>query len=92
MITQILTKIFGSANDRAVQKLAHIVAQINALESSVQNLSDDELKAKSNEFRKQIAQGKTLDDICSAILEDACRDIQAAGKYDPTPAIRAMEN
>ena len=85
MITQILTKIFGSANDRAVQKLAHIVAQINALESSVQNLSDDELKAKSNEFRKQIAQGKTLDDILPeafAVAREACKRTLGMRPFD----------
>ncbi|MFA5998907.1 MAG: preprotein translocase subunit SecA [Candidatus Babeliales bacterium] len=63
MITNFLAKIFGSANQRAVQKLQVIVDQINALESSIVNLSDDEIKAKSNEFRKRISQGTHLDEI-----------------------------
>ncbi|MCX5924375.1 MAG: preprotein translocase subunit SecA [Candidatus Dependentiae bacterium] len=63
MITNFLAKVFGSANQRAVQKLQVIVDQINALESSIERLSDDEIKAKSNEFRKRIMQGTHLDEI-----------------------------
>jgi preprotein translocase subunit SecA len=76
MIAQFLTKIFGSANDRAVQKLKSTVDKINALEPSIQSLSDQDLKEKSNDFKKQIAQGKHLDDILPeafAVAREACK-------------------
>ncbi len=63
MISQFLTKIFGSANQRAVKQLQLTVDRINALEPVIQQLSDEQLQAKTNEFREQIAQGKSLDDI-----------------------------
>src|SRR5687767_572453 len=63
MLTQFLAKIFGSANDRAIQKLQIIVDKINAHEPSIEKLSDSELKEKTIEFRQQIAQGKHLDEI-----------------------------
>ncbi len=85
MITQILTKIFGSANDRSVQKLQLIVDKINALESSMQNLSDEELKAKSNQFRQEISLGKSLDDILPqafAVAREACKRTLGMRPFD----------
>ena len=75
MITDFLAKIFGSANERAVQKLQVVVGKINALEPAMQKLSDDDLKAKTNEFRELLAQGKHLDDILIevfAVAREAC--------------------
>ena len=50
-----LTKVFGTSNERAVKRLMPIVAQINALEPEVQQLSDEQLRAKTTEFRARIA-------------------------------------
>ncbi|HSW76152.1 MAG TPA: preprotein translocase subunit SecA [Candidatus Saccharimonadales bacterium] len=63
MITDFLAKMFGSANERAIQKLQITVDKINAQEPEIEKLSDQELKDKSNDFRKRIAQGTDLDEI-----------------------------
>ena len=63
MIGSVLKKVFGSKNERELNKLRPIVEQINALEPQVQALSDDQLKAKTPAFREQIDQGATLDEI-----------------------------
>ena len=52
---KILTKIFGTANERLIKRLKPIVAQINAMEPEIKNLSDEELRAKTAEFRATIA-------------------------------------
>ena len=54
-VEKALTKIFGSANERLLKKLWPIVAQINSLEPSFQSLSDDQLRAKTVEFKERIA-------------------------------------
>ncbi len=63
MLNALFTKIFGSRNDRLVKKMGRIVERINALEDSIKSLSDDELKAKTAEFRQRYADGETLDDL-----------------------------
>ncbi len=63
MVSKILRKVFGSRNDRLVKRMSKVVAKINELEAAIQSLSDEELKAKTQEFREQIAQGTSLDDI-----------------------------
>ncbi|MCJ8149851.1 preprotein translocase subunit SecA [Shinella sp. H4-D48] len=56
-------KLFGSSNDRRVRSYNNRVDAINALEAETKALSDDALRAKTVEFREQLAAGKTLDDI-----------------------------
>src|SRR5438552_2669063 len=63
MIGALARKFFGSANDRRVKGYQSRVNAINALEPEVSKLSDEALKARTAEFRKQLAEGKTLDDI-----------------------------
>ncbi len=63
MIASLARKIFGSANDRRVRKYEPNVEAINALEPELEALSDEALKARTAEFRKQIAAGKPLDDL-----------------------------
>src|SRR5215213_6492130 len=63
MIGALARKFFGSANDRRVKGYQSRVDAINALESEIAALSDEALKARTAEFRKQLADGKTLDDI-----------------------------
>lgn len=79
MITNILSKVFGTANEREVKRLQPIVDQINAFEPAISALSDEQLQAKTNEFREQLSQGKTLDDILpeafAAVREAAKRTI-----------------
>ena len=73
-----LSKMFGS-NQAVITKIQPIVNQINSLEDSFQKLSDVELKDKTNEFKKRLAKGETLDDLLpeafAAVREAAKRTI-----------------
>lgn len=71
-----LKEIFGSANDRYVKKLKKTVRQINALESEWEKLSDDELKAKTDEFKARLQKGEMLDDL----LVEAFATVREAAK------------
>jgi len=72
----IITKIFGTKNDRELKKLSPRVDQINGLESKYEALSDAELKAKTPEFRQKLDNGATLDDI----LPDAFATMREVAK------------
>ncbi|MBF0412313.1 MAG: hypothetical protein HQK70_06345 [Desulfamplus sp.] len=63
MVFQLLTKIFGSNNDRAIKKIMPLIEQINALEPDIQKLTDQQMADKTLEFKERIAKGETLDDI-----------------------------
>jgi len=63
MIGSVLKKVFGSKNEREINKLRPIVDEINALEPQMQALSDDQLKAKTQAFRERIDDGATLDEL-----------------------------
>ena len=72
----ILNKIIGTKNERDIRKLRPLVAQINELEVQLQALPEDQLQAKTAEFRERIARGETLDDLqCEAfaVVKNACR-------------------
>src|ERR1700712_5299632 len=58
-----LKKIFGSTNDRKVKAMLARVARINAFEPRMKALSDDQLRAKTEEFRTRLAGGEKLDDL-----------------------------
>ena len=76
MLTDIARKIFGTANNRFIKKQYKIVDQINAIESNFTNLSDEELKNKTLEFRSRLKDGETLDDI----LPEAFATVREAAK------------
>ncbi len=63
MINKILAKVFGSQHERDVKKMLPMVASINGIEPEIQALSDDQLRAKTDEFRTRLSQGETLDDL-----------------------------
>src|SRR5215831_7543230 len=63
MIQQLLAKVVGTQNERELKRLRPLVAEINALEPSVQPLSDEELRGKTAEFKQRFAGGETLDDL-----------------------------
>jgi preprotein translocase subunit SecA len=63
MIGAVARKVFGSANERRIRSYQPRVAAINALEKELEALSDDELRARTDDFKKQIAEGTELDDI-----------------------------
>ena len=76
MISGLLKKIFGSRNDRLLKQYNQIVKRINALEPSLQGLSDEALRAKTDEFRQRHANGESLDDL----LPEAFAVVREAGK------------
>jgi len=63
MITGLLTKVFGSKNDRELKKLQPTIENINAFEPEIQALSDEQLKAQAVLFRQRLEKGESLDDI-----------------------------
>ena len=63
MIGAVARKLFGSANDRRIRSYEPRVREINALEKELEMLSDDALRARTDEFKKQVAEGAALDDI-----------------------------
>ncbi|MTI18269.1 preprotein translocase subunit SecA [Rhodobacteraceae bacterium RKSG542] len=78
-------KIFGSANDRVVKALRPKVDAINALEAEYQALTDEQLQAKTDEFREQLANGAKLDDLlvpAFATVREASRRVLGLRHYD----------
>lgn len=76
MIIKLLTKIVGSRNERTLRRLRKIVKEINNYEPAFEALSDDELKAKTAEFRQRYQDGETLDDL----LPEAFSTVREASK------------
>ena len=76
MITGLLKKIFGSRNDRLIKQYSQTVTRINALEPATSALSDEALKAKTDEFRARHAKGETLDQL----LPEAFAVVRETGK------------
>ncbi len=76
MFGNILTKVFGSRNDRVVKKFFKRVERINALEEKISSLSDEGLAESTVKFRARLAEGETLD----SLLEEAFAVVREAGK------------
>lgn len=76
MISGLLKKIFGSRNDRLIKQYSQTVKRINAFEPALQALSDEQLRAKTDEFRQRHANGESLDDL----LPEAFAVVREAGK------------
>ncbi|MBV9954460.1 MAG: hypothetical protein JOZ70_04330, partial [Pseudolabrys sp.] len=66
MIGGVARKLFGSANDRRIKSYQPRVSAINALEKELEALSDDDLKARTADLKKQVADGASLDDVLVA--------------------------
>jgi preprotein translocase subunit SecA len=75
IIDKALAKVFGTANERELKRLAPAVAEINALEPATQALSDEQLRQKTVEFRERFEKGETLDDL----LPEAFAVVREAG-------------
>ncbi len=76
MIVQVLRKIFGSKNERELNRLKPLVVAINALEPAMAKLTDSELKAKTGEFRQRLDRGESLD----ALLPEAFAVVRETAK------------
>ncbi len=80
-----LEKVFGSYSDKEIKKIMPIVNKINSLEPEMEALSDDELRAKTDEFRAQLADGKTLDDILPeafAVVRETSKRVLGLRHFD----------
>ncbi|GAA0303005.1 preprotein translocase subunit SecA [Psychrosphaera haliotis] len=85
MISSLLTKLFGSRNQRTLKSLNKIVKAINALEPQFESLSDAELKNKTVEFRTRLAENESLDDILPeafATVREASRRVFEMRHFD----------
>jgi len=85
MINSLLTRVFGSRNERQLRQLNRIVAKVNALEPEIEKLSDEQLKAKTPEFKQRIADGEALDKVLPeafAVCREASRRVLGMRHYD----------
>jgi preprotein translocase subunit SecA len=80
MLNRTLTKVFGSKHERDIKRMQPLVAAINDLEPEIQALSDEQLRAKTAEFRQQLDQGASLDDLLvpafAVVREAAIRSVE----------------
>ena len=85
MITGLLKKIFGSRNDRLIKQYSQTVTRINAFEPAITALSDEALKAKTEEFRARHAKGEPLDDMLPeafAVVREAAKRVLGMRHFD----------
>jgi preprotein translocase subunit SecA len=82
-VMNFITKIFGTKYERDMKRIRPLVQRINELEEGYQNLSDEQIRAKTDEFRQRLQEGETLDDIlCEAfaVVKNACRRLCGAAR------------
>ncbi len=85
MLDTLLAKVVGTQNDRELKRLRPVVAQVNAFEPAIQALSDEQLRAKTAEFRQRLASGETLDDLMAeafAVVREAGRRVLNMRHFD----------
>ena len=85
MATNFLTKIFGSRNDRLLKKYRHTVSKINALEAGFEQLSDEALRAKTEDFKQRVSQGETLDNLLPeafAVVREGSKRVMKMRHFD----------
>ncbi|MCI0507712.1 MAG: preprotein translocase subunit SecA [Gammaproteobacteria bacterium] len=85
MVSQLLSKVFGSRNERLLKRMDKVVAEINALEPEISTLSDEQLHAKTSEFRGRLAKGESLDDIFTeafAVVREAGKRVLGMRHFD----------
>lgn len=85
MFDELLTKIFGSRNDRLIKQYRRQCEAINKLEPAMKALSDEELQAKTGEFRERIAKGETTDQLLPeafAVVREAAVRVLGMRHYD----------
>src|SRR5690606_10452058 len=85
MLGTLLAKVFGTQNERELKRIFPVVSAINALEPQMQQLSDEALRAKTEEFRRRVADGTSLDDLLPeafAVVREAARRVLGMRHYD----------
>lgn len=81
----LLTKIFGTYSDKELKQINKIIKKINSLEPSIQNLSDDQLRGKTDEFRQRYKKGESLDKMLPeafAVIREVSRRVIGKRHYD----------
>ena len=85
MIGQLLAKVIGTQNEREIKRLRPLVAEISALEPGIQKLTDEQLRDKTIEFRKRVADGEALNDLlieAFAVVREAGRRVLNMRHFD----------
>jgi preprotein translocase subunit SecA len=85
MLQAVLTKIFGTKNDRELKKMWPRVAEINALEPEMEKLTDEQLKGKTAEFKQRLADGATVDDLLPeafAVVRETSKRVLGMRPFD----------
>ena len=85
MIQKVLTKVFGSKNERVLKQLKPLIIRTNELEESIQALDDPSLAAKTVEFRERLAKDEPLDALLPeafAVMREAGRRVLGERHYD----------
>ncbi len=85
MVRTLLTRVFGETDEKIARRYQPLVNDINKLEPEIMEMTDDELRATSDEFRERLAQGETLDDILPesfAVTREVARRVLGQRHYD----------
>jgi preprotein translocase subunit SecA len=85
MVQVLLKKLFGTKNEREIKRLWPIVEEVNSFNASISALSDGELKEKTDEFRKRLEAGETIDDILPeafAVVREASKRVLGMRHFD----------
>jgi preprotein translocase subunit SecA len=85
IVDTLLAKVIGTANDRELKRIRPFVAEVNAKEPEIQGLSDEQLRAKTAEFRERLAAGVPLDDLIPeafAVVREAGRRVLNMRHFD----------
>ncbi|AHG21216.1 preprotein translocase subunit SecA [Chania multitudinisentens RB-25] len=85
MLNRILTKVFGSSNDRTLRRMRKAVEAINRMEPDLEKLSDSELQAKTNEFRERLKNGEALENLIPeafAVVREASKRVFGMRHFD----------
>ncbi len=85
MISNLLKKVFGSRNDRLLKTYRSSIAKVNALESAYEQLSDEQLRAKTAEFKDRVTKGESLDALLPeafAVVREAAKRVHGMRHYD----------
>ena len=85
MLIKLLTKVFGSRNDRTLRRMRKVVNIINAMEPEMEKLSDEELKGKTAEFRARLEKGEVLENLIPeafAVVREASKRVFGMRHFD----------
>lgn len=85
MLIKLLTKVFGSRNDRTLRRMRKVVDLINRMEPEIQKLTDDQLKAKTDEFRARLEKGEVLENLIPeafAVVRESSKRVFGMRHFD----------